>query len=141
MAHHPARPLSPHLTIWKWGPHMLVSILHRATGIVLAVGGGLIFAAWLACAAAGPKEYAAFYAWVVDGQVGAQPLANILARIIGIALTWAAFQHMCSGVRHFVLDTGAGYELRANRTGARATIVISALATLLFWAVIWRAKF
>ncbi len=141
MAHNPARPLSPHLTIWKWGPHMLVSILHRATGTALAIGGGIIFAAWLACAAAGPKEYAAFYAWVVDGQSGGQHLVNILAMVIGIGLTWAAFQHMCSGVRHFVLDTGAGYELRANRAGAWATIVVSAVATLLFWALIWGHKF
>ena len=141
MAHNPARPLSPHLTIWKWGPHMLVSILHRATGTALAIGGGIIFAAWLACAAAGPREYAVFYAWVVDGQTSGQAGVNILARIIGIGLTWAVFQHMSTGVRHFILDTGAGYELRTNRAGAWATIGVSALATILFWTFIWRTKF
>ena len=43
MARNTARPLSPHLTIWRWGPHMLVSILHRATGTALAIGGGTLF--------------------------------------------------------------------------------------------------
>ena len=33
------RPLSPHLSIWKWGPHMLVSILHRVTGSGMATVG------------------------------------------------------------------------------------------------------
>ncbi len=141
MAHHPARPLSPHLTIWKWGPHMLVSILHRVTGVALTAGGGIIFAAWLACAAAGPKEYAAFYAWVADGRTGGQHLVNILARLVGVGLTWAVFQHMCTGVRHFVLDTGAGYELNTNRLGSMATILVSVLATALFWGYIWGTKF
>jgi succinate dehydrogenase / fumarate reductase cytochrome b subunit len=42
-----ARPLSPHLTIWRWGPHMLVSILHRITGAGLSIVGGLVFLWWL----------------------------------------------------------------------------------------------
>lgn len=138
MAHNPARPLSPHLTVWKWGPHMLVSILHRATGTALAVGGGLIFTWWLVAAAMGAKPYATFYGWVVEGGAPAQTLTNLLARLVGIALTWALFQHMASGVRHFILDTGAGYELRTNRTGAQLTMVFSVLATLVFWFFVWR---
>ena len=120
---------------------MLVSILHRATGTALALGGATIFAAWLACAAAGPKEYAAFYLWIVEGQTGGQHLVNLFARIVGVGLTWAAFQHMATGVRHFVLDVGAGYELRTNRIGAMATIAFSLVATLLFWAYIFGTKF
>ena len=138
MAHNPARPLSPHLTIWRWGPHMLVSILHRATGVALAVGGALLFAWWLVAASAGPKEYATFYAWAVDGQTGAQHAANLLARLVGVALTWAAFQHMATGVRHFVLDVGAGYELKTNKNGARATMIFSAVATIAYWLFVWR---
>ena len=137
MAHHPARPLSPHLTIWRWGPHMLVSILHRATGVSMALGGTLVFAWWLIAASAGPKEYATFYAWVVDGQSGGQHLVNVVARLIGVALTWAVFQHMASGVRHFVLDVGAGYELRVNRLGSWATIAFSVVATLVYWLFVW----
>lgn len=118
---------------------MLVSILHRVTGTALAIGGGVIFTWWLVAAASSPKAYAAFYAWVVEGAPdnGGQHLVNILAKLVGIGLTWAFFQHMASGVRHFVLDTGAGYELKGNRVGSIFTIVFSVIATLAFWAVVW----
>ena len=135
-----ARPLSPHLTIWKWGPHMLVSILHRVTGCAMAIGGGVIFTWWLVAAASGAKTYAGFYAWVVEGQSAGQHLVNWLALLVGIGLTWAFFQHMASGIRHFVLDTGAGYELKVNRTGSIATMAFSVLATIAFWLLVG-AKF
>ena len=141
MAHNPARPLSPHLSIYRWGPHMLVSILHRATGTALAIGGGLIFCWWLTAAAMSPAAYGVFYHWVVEADLasthaGGQQIANILAKIVGVGISWAFFQHMASGVRHFVLDTGAGYELKTNKTGAILTLAFSLVATLLFWAVV-----
>ena len=66
MHRNPERPLSPHLTIWKWGPHMLVSILHRITGTGLAIVGGAVFVWWLLATADGPDAYAAFTGWAVD---------------------------------------------------------------------------
>ena len=54
---------------------------------------------------------------------------NVLARLVGIGLTWSFFQHACSGIRHFVLDTGAGYELKVNRTGSIATASTTVAAT------------
>jgi succinate dehydrogenase / fumarate reductase, cytochrome b subunit len=136
-----ARPLSPHLTIWKWGPHMLVSILHRATGTALAIGGGLIFTWWLTAAAISPTAYAAFYRWVVaadaaSASFGAQQIVNLLAKLVGIGLTWSFFQHASSGVRHFILDTGAGYELKTNKKGSVATMIVSVVATILFWVIV-----
>ena len=50
MHRNPSRPLAPHLTIWRWGPHMLVSILHRVTGAGLATLGGGLFVWWLVAA-------------------------------------------------------------------------------------------
>jgi succinate dehydrogenase / fumarate reductase cytochrome b subunit len=121
---------------------MLGSILHRATGVAMALGGGIIFAWWLAAAAAGAKSYASFYAWVVEAQPGmaGQRVVNILALLAGIGFTWAFFQHMATGIRHFVLDVGAGYELRTNKTGAWATIAFSIVATGLFWLYV-RSKY
>jgi succinate dehydrogenase / fumarate reductase, cytochrome b subunit len=141
MAHNPARPLSPHLSIWKWGPHMLVSILHRATGSALAIGGGLIFTWWLTAAAISPAAYATFYHWIVESDPtspheSAQAAVGILAKLVGIGLSWAFFQHMASGVRHLLLDTGAGFELKVNKMGAMLTLAFSVVATLVFWAVI-----
>jgi succinate dehydrogenase / fumarate reductase cytochrome b subunit len=141
MAHNPARPLSPHLSIYRWGPHMLVSILHRATGVALAIGGGLLFCWWLTAAAISPAAYGTFYHWVVDADptgthAAGQHLTNILAKIVAVGISWSFFQHMASGVRHFVLDTGAGYELKTNKLGAILTMVFSVVATLAFWAAV-----
>lgn len=142
MSRNASRPLSPHLTIWRWGPHMLVSILHRATGTALAIGGGLLFTWWLAAAASGPDYYAAFHYYVADAATDDTLgcVANILARIVGIGLTWSFFQHLFSGMRHFVLDTGAGYELKINRTWSIMTIVGSVLVTVLVWGGIFFAR-
>jgi len=142
MSRNHARPLSPHLTIWRWGPHMLVSILHRVTGSGLATVGTLFFVWWLAAIAGGPESYASFVHWVIAAEPGnsGQALVNILARLVGFGLTWAFFQHLASGIRHLVLDTGAGYELKVNKTGAIATIVFSIVMALIVWAYILGVK-
>ena len=132
MARNAARPLSPHLTIWKWGPHMLVSILHRATGVALAIGGGIAFTWWLAAAASGPDAYATF----LDVFTVRSGRLNIIGLVLFVGLTWSFFQHMGTGIRHLVLDTGAGYELKTNKTGALATMAFSVVATLAVWAFI-----
>ena len=144
MARNTARPLSPHLTIWRWGPHMLVSILHRATGAALAIGGGVLFTWWLAALASGPVSYARFVDLMTKdhpndapGLTSAVPAhLNLIPALVLIGLSWAFLQHLCSGIRHLLLDTGAGYELKTNKTGAMATMVVSALLTLAMWAYI-----
>jgi len=117
------RPLSPHLTIWKWGPHMLVSILHRITGTGLTVVGLAILAWWLAALSGGEEAYAKFTATT----------NNWLGLTVLVGLTWAFWQHLFSGLRHLVLDTGAGYELRVNRFWAVMTLAGSLFATGLTW--------
>ena len=47
MHRNPSRPLSPHWRYWRWGPHMIVSILHRVTGAGLSIFGGTVFVWWL----------------------------------------------------------------------------------------------
>ena len=126
MHRNPSRPLSPHLTIWKWGPHMLVSILHRATGSALSVAGGLALVWWLVAAASGPEAYADFVA-VARSWFGV---------LVGVGLSWALFQHTLSGIRHLVMDIGAGFEMRTNKRWALLTLVGSALLTVALWAYI-----
>lgn len=130
MHRNPSRPLSPHLTIWRWGPHMLVSILHRVTGSGLATVGALVLAWWLVAAASGAEAY--------DSFVG--HARSWYGVIVGIGLTWALFQHTASGVRHFVMDIGAGYELRTNKFWATMTIVIAAALTVLLWLYIFAGE-
>jgi succinate dehydrogenase / fumarate reductase cytochrome b subunit len=134
MARNAARPLSPHLTIWKWGPHMAVSIVHRATGVALSIGGGILFVWWLAALAGGEASYARFIDLMTSDKSGK---LNLIPAIVLIGLTWSFFQHLCSGVRHLLLDTGAGYELKVNRLGALATFLFSIVLTLSTWACIF----
>ncbi|MCW4461593.1 succinate dehydrogenase, cytochrome b556 subunit [Sphingomonas sp. BT-65] len=123
------RPLSPHLQVWKWGPHMLVSILHRVTGTGMATVGVIVLLWWLAALAGGEKTYADF----MDLLTYASGAPNIAGYILGIGLTLSFFQHMMSGIRHFVMDAGASFELQANKSFAILTIVISVLLTAVLW--------
>jgi succinate dehydrogenase / fumarate reductase cytochrome b subunit len=117
------RPISPHLTIWKWGPHMTVSILHRVTGGAITVAGLAVLAWWLVSIAGGDPGYANF------AKVAQSPAGMIVL----VGLTWAFWQHFFSGLRHLVLDTGAGYELKVNRFWAIMTLVGSLTATAVTW--------
>ena len=134
MARNSQRPLSPHLTIWKWGPHMLVSILHRATGTANAIGGGVLLVWWLVALSSGEAGYARFVDLMTSNASGR---LNLVPAVILVGLTWTFLQHLCSGVRHLLLDTGAGYELRINKTGALATLAISISLTILIWGWIF----
>lgn len=134
------RPLSPHLQVYKWGPHMAVSIFHRVSGDGLAIVGALMFLGWLGAIAAGPEAYAAFVAIVWKDPSPEITLfhqvTNILGKMVLVGLTWAFFQHLFSGLRHFVLDTGAGYELKANKLWSTVVIVGAILATAATWLYI-----
>lgn len=132
-----ARPLSPHLSIWKWGPAMTVSILHRVTGGGLATVGTMLFTWWLVALASGPAAYGVF----VDVFTLKSGQLNILGWIVGIGVTLAFFQHMATGVRHLFLDQGANFELKSNKNTALFTMVFSVLATALFWLVIVEKSF
>lgn len=102
---------------------MLVSILHRVTGGALTVVGLAILAWWLIALAGGEETYARFSA------LAAHPVGMIILA----GLTWAFWQHFFSGLRHLVLDTGAGYELRVNRFWAVMTLAGSLFATATTW--------
>ena len=120
MAQLRTRPLSPHLGIWRWGPHMLVSILHRVTGGALTVAGLALLTWWLSAIASGPDDYATFVAAV----------KHPLGTLVLIGLTWAFFQHLFSGLRHLIMDIGT------NKRMAIATIVLALIATLALWVPI-----
>lgn len=103
---------------------MLVSILHRATGDGMAIVGLGVLIWWLGALASGPDAYASFQGL----------MTTPVGYIVMIGLTWAFFTHMMSGLRHFVLDIGAGYELNANRVWSIASPIIAILLTAAFWA-------
>jgi succinate dehydrogenase / fumarate reductase cytochrome b subunit len=117
------RPLSPHLGVYRWGPAMLVSILHRVTGAGLSIVGLAVLAWWLTATAGGPASYATF----------TKVMASPIGLVVLVGLTWAFFQHLLSGIRHLVMDTGAAFELGTNKRFAILTIVGSVLLTAAVW--------
>lgn len=120
----------------RWPVTMMVSIVHRITGDGMATVGTVLLVWWLAALAAGRDAYAGFTALFTTPAGG----LNIVGYVLGVGLTLALLQHIAGGVRHFVMDTGAGYELKVNRAGARATFVFSILATIAFWAYLLGGK-
>lgn len=120
------RPLSPHLTIWRWGPHMTVSILHRITGAGLSIVGLAVLTWWLMALAQGPEAYTSF----------TKAATHPAGIVVLIGLTWAFFQHLFSGIRHLVMDTGAGFELDTNKRFAILTVVGSLVLTTALWVYI-----
>lgn len=123
MSRNPARPLSPHLSVYKWGPHMLVSILHRVTGAGLATIGAAALVWWLAATAGGPEAYEYFVSWATSW----------LGIFVAVGLSWAFFQHLLSGLRHLVMDIGAGFEIETNKFWATMTLAASLLLTAGLW--------
>jgi succinate dehydrogenase / fumarate reductase cytochrome b subunit len=105
---------------------MLVSILHRVTGAGLSLVGLAALTWWLAAIAGGADAYASF----------AKTAAHPVGIVVLVGLTWAFFQHLFSGIRHLVMDTGAGFELGINRTFAILTLVASVLLTAALWVYV-----
>jgi succinate dehydrogenase / fumarate reductase cytochrome b subunit len=118
------RPLSPHLTQWRWHITMLTSILHRATGVALYVG-ALIVAAWAIALASGPEAYAGF-----KGLLGSP-----LGKLVMFGLTISFFYHLANGVRHLVWDAGHGLDVKSANASSVLILAFTVAATLAIWVI------
>lgn len=119
------RPLSPHLQVWKFHPTMLSSILHRASGVVNAIG-AILVTIWLLLVASGPQAYA-----IWEG-LRAGPL-GILVTLAMIAFTLSLVYHLLNGLRHLVWDAGKGFD----PAGSNARSVMIFIASLVLTALLW----
>lgn len=124
-----ARPLSPHLQIYRWSWTMAMSVFHRLTGLAL-VAGTVLVAIWLLAIATGPVAYDRV-SWFFGTPVGL---------LIMFGYTWALMHHMLGGVRHLTWDTGIGFEPGTRIMMARMTLIGSSVLTVLIWIVglVWR---
>jgi succinate dehydrogenase / fumarate reductase, cytochrome b subunit len=124
------RPLSPHLSIYKQIPTMVMSIVHRFTGMALYAG-TLLVAWWLVAAASGE----AYFDWV-NGIFG-----SFLGRLVLFGYTWALLHHLLGGIRHFIWDTGRGFDPKISTKMAWATIAGSSILTILVWIAGYATRF
>jgi len=119
------RPLSPHLQVYRWQVQMVTSILHRATGIVLAVG--MIGLVWgLLALAAGPERWAAFAACA----------GSPFGKIVLFGFSWALAFHLINGIRHLVQDAGQGYAIPEFVRSSWLSIIGSFVLVALAWGVV-----
>lgn len=116
------RPISPHLQIYKRTLTMMMSIVHRVTGVALYAG-TLLFVWWLTAAAISDQYFdmaqAVFGSWI--------------GRLVLFGFTWALIHHAAGGIRHLIWDTGRAFDLRAVEMGARITLASSIILTILLW--------
>ncbi|MFC3653911.1 succinate dehydrogenase, cytochrome b556 subunit [Dyella humi] len=122
------RPLSPHLQIYKWQVQMVTSILHRATGIALAVG--TLVVVWGLIALAAGED--AFHQFRVC-------MGSPIGMILMIGWTWSLFYHLCNGIRHLVQDAGAGYAIAQFVRSSWLTVIGSLVLTLIVWGYVLSA--
>ena len=120
------RPLSPHISIYRWPITMALSILHRITGIGLSVG-FVVLVAWLFDAASGPDAYAVFMS-VMD---------TVIGKLLLVAWSFAFFYHLSNGARHLVWDTGRGLEKSQANLSSWLVLVATVVLTAVFW---WAAS-
>jgi succinate dehydrogenase / fumarate reductase cytochrome b subunit len=122
------RPLSPHLQTYRWTLTMLMSIVHRATGMALYFG-TILLAWWLLAAAAGPSGYATFQNFV----------GSWLGRLIMFGYTWALIHHLLSGIRHLVWDFGYGFGAEEREWLTKAALIGSIALTIVLWVIAFAA--
>lgn len=109
---------------------MMASILHRVSGTGLALVGLAVLTWWLYALAKGGEAFADFQA----------AAAHPLGLVVLIGLTWAFFQHLLTGIRHLVMDSGAAFELGINKSFAIVTMVGAILLTALSWAYVLEVR-
>ena len=119
------RPLSPHLTIYRWPITMTLSILHRVTGVALSLG-LIALVVWLESIAVGADAYA-----MVTGLMN-----TLIGKLLLLGWSFAFFFHFANGVRHLFWDVGLGFELRVANASAWFVVVSSVLLTAVFWVTI-----
>ncbi|MDE2016681.1 MAG: succinate dehydrogenase, cytochrome b556 subunit [Hyphomicrobiales bacterium] len=119
-----ARPLSPHLSIYRPTMTMAMSIAHRITGAKLYFGAALMVW-WLLALASGPAAFA-WAAWFFGSPLGF---------LVLFALSWALMHHLLGGVRHFVWDLGYGFDAPMRDRLATGTAVGGFVLTALVWAL------
>lgn len=124
-----ARPLSPHLTVYRWPATMLMSILHRVTGGALYFG-TLLVAWWLIAASTSERQF----------DLANMVFGSWIGMLVLFGYTWALMHHMLGGIRHLIWDTGVGLEKHVAIRIAWINLAASALLTVLIWGAGFLAR-
>jgi len=119
-----ARPISPHLQVYRPQLTSVLSIMHRLTGLFLS-GTTVVVSLWLISLALGESGYSLFVAFW-DSWISTLLMAGVV---------FCVYYHLLNGVRHLAWDWGFGFSLsRVYATGwavVVGAITLSVLTLLL----------
>ena len=124
-----ARPLSPHLQIYRFTITMAMSIIHRITGVGLYAGSALL-AWWLIAAATGPEAYATFQA----------AAGHWFGQLVLGGYTWALLHHLFGGIRYLLWDEIVATSPKSADIISWLATVAGILGTVLVWAVVFSMR-
>lgn len=119
-----ARPLSPHLQIYRPQITSVLSFGHRLTGLALAVG-TLLLVWWLVALARGPEAFAAAQSFV----------GSWFGRLLLLGWTFSLFFHLANGLRHLCWDAGYGFEIKTATVSGWVVVAASVALTVIAWIV------
>ncbi len=120
------RPLSPHLQVYRPQMTSVMSIMHRAAGIVLTTG-TLVMTAWLVSLAMGAERYG----------IVAAALAHPLGQFVLFGYSVALIYHAINGIRHLGWDIGIGLTIPEVYRNGQVVLVLTAVLTVVLWTVVW----
>ena len=120
------RPLSPHLQVYRPQMTSVMSIMHRAAGIVLTTG-TLVMTAWLVSLAMGAERYG----------IVAAALAHPLGQFVLFGYSVALIYHALNGIRHLGWDIGIGLTIPEVYRNGQLVLVLTAVLTIVLWTVVW----
>ena len=121
-----ARPLSPHLQIYRLPLPAILSITHRMTGVILSTG-TLLLAAWMVALAQGPESFA----------IAMMIVSHPLGQLVLFGYSAALFYHMCNGIRHLNWDRGAGLEIESAYRSGKFVIGAAVILTAALWSIVY----
>jgi len=119
------RPLSPHLSAYRWRITSSLSILHRASGVFLSIG-AILLVGWLIAVASGAEAYDRLY----------ELLYSIPGHLLLFGISAGYFYHLMNGIRHLFWDAGLGFELETAQRSGWAVVIGTIVLTFGFWALL-----
>jgi succinate dehydrogenase / fumarate reductase cytochrome b subunit len=119
-----ARPLSPHLSVYRLPLAAILSITHRITGIGLSIG-MLLLTWWVASAAYGPGAYAVFTGF----------MGSFLGYLLLLGFSVSLFYHLCNGIRHLFWDAGMNFEIAETNRGNMIVLAGTVILTVVTWVM------
>ncbi len=119
--------MSPHLQVFRLALTMVLSGLHRISGLALSAS-SLLLVGWLVAAARGPEVYATAIRY----------FSSVPVRLVLAAALVAFWYHLFAGLRHMAWDAGLGFEKAVARKSGLTVVALAALASIATLTLAWR---